>query len=145
MPPALAVHVTSDTIWLTGPSSVCTGLAKFLVLTLADHPGTGRTFTVSKGRSVGRKTWTVTVLALSRSFGTRKVNSMSWDPAGKLLGWTVTCAQAGRARTSVATTGRTTTTMRYPFLCGRLENTGAVPFRQRDVGSPFVIPGGLAV
>ena len=85
----VAVQVTSVTIWLTGPSSVCTGVASDWVCTTEDHPGIGKTSTVRSGRLVGKNTWAFTVLALSRSLGTRKVSSTSLEPAGNVLGWTV--------------------------------------------------------
>ena len=54
MPPVVAFHVTLDTMSLTGPSSVCTGLGRFWVWTVAVHPGTGRTSTVRRGKVVGK-------------------------------------------------------------------------------------------
>jgi len=108
--PAEAVQVMSDTTWPTGPSPVWIGVTSARVVSLAVHPGTGKTSTVSSGRSVGKNTSSPTVLASSRSLGTRKVSSMSDDPAGSVSGCTVTCAHTGEASSRVAATVVATTT-----------------------------------
>src|SRR5579862_9541130 len=94
----------SVTTWATGPSSVWTGLLSVRVSTCARQPGIGSTLTVSNGRLEGKNTCRRTVLALSRSFGTRKVSSTSLAPAGTASGCTVTWDQAGVANVKTPVT-----------------------------------------
>src|SRR5262249_17105070 len=69
-----AVHstvLTASVIW--SPSSVVTGVASFVVVSLCVQPGTGSTDTAATPWSTGICTVTFVVAALSLSSGTRNV------------------------------------------------------------------------
>jgi hypothetical protein len=68
-PPVQVISLTAES---TVPSSVFSGVASLVVVTFAVHPGTGWIDTDAIGWSVGRKTSSLTVDALSSSSGTLK-------------------------------------------------------------------------
>src|SRR5882724_10859338 len=92
-PPAVAVQVIVLTASVTSPSSVCTGLASVVVSAAAVHPYIGWVLTDAMGFLVGNNTSNFTVLAVSSSLGTLKLNTAS-PPFGALEGVMLTCAAA---------------------------------------------------
>jgi len=74
------VQVISETASVIVPSSVLMGVLSLVVVTFAVQPACGVTRTPRTGWSVGRKTCTFVVLAVSSSLGTRKVSTPSVAP-----------------------------------------------------------------
>src|SRR5205807_3300428 len=72
--PASAVHTISDTASVTVPSSVVIGVASAVFVTVAVQPAFGLVLTNASGWSVGSLTSSLTVLASSRSVGTRNAS-----------------------------------------------------------------------
>ena len=79
---------------------------------LTVHPGIGVVLTEPSGWSSGRVTWSLVVLASSRSLGTRKATTEK-PPASAAAGWMVTWAWATPGRdTAAAKAAATPTPMR---------------------------------
>src|SRR4051794_24831993 len=93
-------HVISLAASVTGPSSLCIGVASLVTRTDDRQPGSGATSTPNSGDACGKNTWSLVVVALSRSFGVRNSNWTSVAPAVALSACTVTCADAGKAQTA---------------------------------------------
>src|SRR5664279_18106 len=91
--PGSAVQVTEVTSSLTVKSPSVTGVGNVILVGVTVQPGNGLTATSANGWSAGMVTVTPTVLAVSDSVGTRKVNVVE-SPAAAVEGSTVTCAAA---------------------------------------------------
>ena len=93
-------------------------LGELVVLTSALHPGGGCVLTSRK--PAGILIWTLVVLALSTSLGTRNAR-VALAPTGTTLGCRLTCAAAlaGRAMAPAPTSAMTLRRMSIPFVdCG---------------------------
>ncbi len=101
--PAAAVKVSLPTTSVTWLPCTFSGVASLRFSTATVQPGTGMVDTDATGASSGRFTSSLTVDAVSLSFGTRNA-TRPYPPWVAEFGLTVTCANAGPAMPSATTT-----------------------------------------
>src|SRR5690606_20333444 len=87
--PALAVQVIFEVTSVTGAPCTSMGVSRVVFSVTAVQPAVGLTETEAMGASGGRKTSSLTVDALARSFGTRKATLVKL-PCSAVRGLTVT-------------------------------------------------------
>src|SRR4051794_22886816 len=108
--PWSAANSTTETAWVISlPSSSLTGGSSAVRVRVAVHPGTDSVLSDANGVPLGTWMRTLTVLAVSLSFGTRK--TILPKPPGAASGEdTVTCAEATPMPTASRPTSATRTT-----------------------------------